>query len=815
MILQAERLARAGFAIHWLHPRSKRPIGKDWSEKPVLSAEKLRATYRDDYNVGVRLGEWSVIGGMYLHIVDVDIRVDEYRDAAFAKLKEVFPELDTTKVPEVISGSGGESRHFYILSDRAFPSRKFAHSPTSQYVWDETREKDVKKWDWELHLLGTGAQAVIPPSIHPDTKEPYKWVREFDLDDAALGLVDVIPASVLERVTGYEQASKIDPERLKPIGLSVEEIHGVLSDLPFEDWFEDRAGWVNTGMAIHHEMGGSEEGFNLWCEYARKSAKFDLEDSRRVWRSFKNRNERPFRMASLVAVAKDERMMRDFDDMPDVDDFDEQDSLIDDMFADILGESAGAAAPKKKLSKSQARLKKEQTEIDLGRGAPEWVRKLNKKHAVARVSGKTIIMDFAYDGKVHYGSVNDLHNLYENDRRPKEDTTVPVSKLWMQHQQRRTYPNGIVFLPNRHIEGTYNHWQGFSVEPDPNKSCKWFLHHLKEVFCAGNEEHYRYMLGWLAHMVQKPEEKPGVAIIARGEKRIGKDTPFLYISKMIENHYVTVSEKSQMVGKFNAHQEKVLLLHMQEGFWGGNKQDESALKYMITSETVMIEPKGVNAFPVKSCLRLYISSNERWVVPATEDEGRFLVLEVSKKHQKDHAYFAKIYEEMDNGGPAALLHYLMNYDISNFQVRNVPDSEALAEQKIEGLRNIEKWWLEVLQSGSVYDQQYGDLIDQDEWEKNVMVVDKQRLRAHYANWMHGRRYSGEVLSDNAFTKRLQVMAPRVDVTRRRIGGSRANVFIIPNLHECREGFQNYLGSTFAWPAIPQFVEHVDDKDDDL
>jgi hypothetical protein len=778
----------------------------------------LKATYRSGNNLGVRLGEWSVVGGAFLHIVDVDIRKTELKAEAFAKLREVFPELDVEAVPSVISGSGGESRHYYLLSDKAFPSRKFAHSDGFQMVWDEQRQRNVKKWDWELHLLGTGGQAAIPPSIHPDTGLPYRWEREFDFDAIDLGIVNVIPSAAIVRVTGHGEEFEVDPERLKPMGLDVETIQGVLADLPVEDWFEDRAGWVNVGMALHHEMGGSLEAFNLWCEYSRRSSKFDLEDSRRVWRSIHNKSKRPFRMASLVAVVKDERLQNEFEEVGDLEDeFEDQAPSVADMFDDLLGSDAETKpAPAPKVSQSQARLKKEQLEIELGKDAPNWVRRLNKKHAVARVSGKTVVMDLHENGRVDYGTASDLHTLYENDRRPKDGTTEPVSKAWLRHSQRRTYPNGIVFLPNQSIEGAYNHWQGFSVEADETKSCKLFLKHLKEVFCSGNEDYYSYMVGWLAHMIQKPEDKPGVAVVAKGKKRIGKDTVFEYVGRLFDRHYVTIANKDQLVGKFNQHQERVLLLHMQEGFWGGNKQDEGVLKYLITSRDVMIEPKGLNAFSVKSVLRLFISSNERWVVPATEDEGRFFVLNVSDRRRNDHVYFEALRNEMENGGPAALLDYLQNYDISEFQVRAVPDTEALAEQKLEGLKNIECWWHEVLQLGELEGHAWSTASNAGKtWAGGVMRVFKEDLRTSYGRWMRTRRYDGEEVGEVEFTKRLRAMVPALEITRARSGGVRHWFFVFPDLGACRDGFCEMLGSTLIWPDLEDASTQEIELEDDL
>lgn len=813
MLNEALDLAGRGLAIHWLHPQSKRPIGSEWSAKPVASVSALESAYRDGNNVGVRTGKWSKIGDLFLHIIDIDIRDKNLIADAIRRLKELLPELDIEASPTVISGSGGESRHLYILCEKAFPSKKFAHSSSFKMVWDEKLGRDVKKWDWELHLLGTGSQAAIPPSIHPDTGNAYRWSQRFDWDDLELGLFDAVPHEALERLIGHEDGESADPERMKPLGMSMVEIRATLDDLPYDEWFEDRDSWYRTGMAIHHETSASDAGFDLWCEYSKKSKKFDLADAKRVWKSFKNRSGKPFRMASLNSVARDVRVMRDFQDEGE-DDLGFED--VDEDFDDLLGN--GASEPVKGPTKSQRELAKRQVEHALGAEAPKWVKRLNRIHAVARVSSKTVIMDFHPDGRVTYGGVADLHNFYENDRKPKDDTTVPITKLWMQSEHRRSYPNGIIFAPNRDVPGAYNHWQGFSVEAmsgrDPQRGCHRFLKHLLDVVCCGNEDHYRYHLGWLAHMVQKPEDKPGVAIVYKGRKRIGKDTVFEYVGHLIKNHYITVANQDQMLGKFNQHQEKCLLLHMQEGFWAGSKQAEGMLKYLITSNIVMIEPKGMNAFPIPSVLRLFISSNERWVIPATEDEGRFFVLNVSEKRRNDHAYFAALREEMEGDGPAALLAYLQQYDISSFQVRAVPDTEALAEQKVQGLKNVERWWLDTLQRGQIDGiQNREDGVDGAVWMSRAVGIEKNEFRDNYSRWMRSRRYDGEEVSEIEFGIRLRKMLPSMAGKQVKRGGRRFMIYELPFLEHCRKEFEQYLGSEIAWPDDQLNVELVNDEDD--
>lgn len=813
MIRQVSSLIDAGFAIHLLHNKSKRPIGNDWQSKPVLGAERLAATYKAGNNLGVRLGKWSNLGGLYLHIIDADIRVPEKADELYAKLTEVLPEFDYEHAPTVISGSGGMSRHFYLVTDKPFPPRKFAHSESFEMVYDKSKDRDVKKWDWELHLLGTGSQAAIPPSIHPDTGLEYTWEREFDIIDLQIGAMKIVAFEAMERLIGHEEGGEVDPEKIKPMGLTDDEIRTYLSELPYDAWFEDRDGWFRTGMALHHETTASVRGFDLWCEFSKKSPKFSLNDSKRVWRSFKNKADRPFRFASVVATVHDQRLENDFEDYgadwngEDFEDFgDEEGKAEAGMFDDILG----SANPKeKKKSRSQEKLAKSNVEDKLGKATPAWITAMNEKHGVARVNGKTVIIDFQDNNEISFGNATELHLFYENDRRPKDDTTVPKSKVWIQHPRRRTYSKGIVFAPNMDVHDAFNLWQGFSVERDPNASCAVFLDHLLNVFCSGNKEHYDYMLKWMAHLVQFPEEKPGVAVIARGKKGVGKDSPFMYIGEMIKHHYITIANRDQMLGKFNSHLEKCLLLHLQEGFWAGDKAAESQLKYIITSRQQLIEPKGLNPFSVQSVLRIFISSNERWVVPASEDERRYFVVNVSDHMRGNTVHFEKFYAEMNSGGPAALLDYLMRIDLSDFKVREVPSTAALGEQKVQGLRNVERWWLEILQNGKIDGAREKDDTGNQLWPVRSVRVSKDDLRENYSMWIRNRRYEGDELNDIEFGLRIKAISPGVQTKRLspRLGSKR--VYAFPALPNCRLDFEHFLGSELPWP------EYEDDDEDDV
>src|SRR5262249_22746104 len=105
--------------------------------------------------------------------------------------------------------------------------------------------------------------------------------------------------------------------------------------------------------------------------------------------------------------------------------------------------------------------------------------------------------------------------------------------------------------------------------------------------------------------------------------------------------------------------------------------------------------------PVNNYIRLLVSSNSEWVVPAGFDERRFAIFDVAKTKKQDHAYFAAILEEMDSGGREALLHHLLNFDLSQVDLRTIPQTEALLEQIIESATADQSWWYYTLKSGEL------------------------------------------------------------------------------------------------------------------
>jgi Bifunctional DNA primase/polymerase, N-terminal len=187
-ILEAAlELQARGYTPHWLRPRSKVPIDREWSRAPLTSMEALRASYRPAYNLGVRCGRYSTpMHDLGLVVIDTDVKVAVYAPEAQKALAELL-EGNTTG-PAVWSGRGNGSRHDW----RACPQDRLP--PKASVIVRKAEEtwappgKDRPEPVWHIEVLSTGKQVVVPPSIHPATGHRYQWI-------IPLGLLPLLPES--------------------------------------------------------------------------------------------------------------------------------------------------------------------------------------------------------------------------------------------------------------------------------------------------------------------------------------------------------------------------------------------------------------------------------------------------------------------------------------------------------------------------------------------------------------------------------------------------------------------------------------------
>lgn len=470
----------------------------------------------------------------------------------------------------------------------------------------------------------------------------------------------------------------------------------------------------------------------------------------------------------------------------------------------IYGQSAqGSASPQAEFTAVAAPVEASPDE------PPASIEDLNERYAYALTGSTGTVLHFTKDYKglpaVHYLAPETFHQYLAPQQVLVEEKRVPLTRIWMKSQRRRTYA-GIVFAPGRDVgEKYYNLWRGFTVELQPadaapsieaKASLDAFLLHVQENVCGGDAGLARCLLGFFAHMVQRPEEKPLVALVFKGPKGVGKSTLIDRIGHLLGPHYGTASDPRYVTGNFNAHFERTLLFALEEAFWGGNKAAEGIIKTLVTSRTVRIERKGQDSFEIDSYLRLAILGNEDWQVPASADERRWAVFDVQLRTHKlntpaSRRFFHDMREGMERGGYAVLLRYLIDFDLADVDVNEAPNTAGLTEQKEISLKPFQQWWLECLLEGHLGETDFGG-----KWETQV---DKERLRGTYNRYAKGRQITGWLPSSVAFGRALREVCPSVDASqKRKEGDSQVNVYRLPPLAQARAEWDRFIGRSREW-----------------
>lgn len=441
------------------------------------------------------------------------------------------------------------------------------------------------------------------------------------------------------------------------------------------------------------------------------------------------------------------------------------------------------------------------------------LRELNERHAViSNTGGKCRIieevMDYALNRpKLTRQSFEDFRNRYNNKRVivGKDEKTgfpiyKPLGKWWVEHELRRQYDT-IVFAPNREIPNVYNLWKGYACDAKEG-DCTLFLDHIRDNICSRITEHYDYIIGWMARTVQHPDSPGQSAIVLRGGMGSGKSFFAKQFGSLFGRHFMQVSDPKHLVGSFNSHLRDCVVLFGDEAFFAGDKKHESTLRTLVTEETITIEAKGIDAENAPNYTHVILASNKNWIVPAGADERRFFVEDVSDEHKQDLPYFKKIANQMNSGGREALLFFLQHYDLSNFEVRRVPKTEALSEQKILSMTPEEEWWYNKLVDGAVFKKHAN-------WEREI---NKDSLFDDYIDYM---RQANTLRRANKTTlgKFLYRVCPELRLFRKREAVQiatydgffkeethRIRYYNLPDLTKARKVWDGLFGEQ-DWPII--------------
>ncbi|ECC2869872.1 integrase [Salmonella enterica subsp. enterica] len=260
---------------------------------------------------------------------------------------------------------------------------------------------------------------------------------------------------------------------------------------------------------------------------------------------------------------------------------------------------------------------------------------------------------------------------------------------WQSWAGKNYKPGGVGFYPvqSRCPDDVFNLFDGLALEPLKG-DCTPYLEHLRNVICAGNDEAYTYLIQWMAHLIQKPDEKPAVAVVMKSIPGAGKGTTVKPLMQILGQYAAHINGAAHISGRFNAIMANRLLIFADE-VTIRTPAEADRLKAVISEPTFNLERKGIDAEPMPNFARLIFASNSTQVLQAGIRERRYLVLEPTPEKAQDRDYFNRLHEWVNCDGAAKLLDYLSGVDISEFDPHRAPQTEALREEILQGLSGVE------------------------------------------------------------------------------------------------------------------------------
>jgi len=389
----------------------------------------------------------------------------------------------------------------------------------------------------------------------------------------------------------------------------------------------------------------------------------------------------------------------------------------------------------------------------LGDTMEEAIATLAKRYTILDVAGKfriarkpdlNALTTETQDPTMIFYTKQDFIDLH-SDRQIAGDSPA---KAFLDHQTRKS---GLMFAPPPVVISPtiFNTYQGRWFEAEAGD---WPTIHdfIFRIVCHGDQAKYDWLMLWMAHMVQRPGELPGTAVVVRGEGGTGKGTFGDILKKLTFPHCKQLEKESHVLGNFSGeHLSKCILVVVPEAVFGASPKVASDLKGMVTSTTMQVEAKGMNIMTAPSYMRLYFDSNDE-VPILIEDNGsdrRWFVMEISEEVKQDEAYFTALRAAMNSDEMAGFLHHLEQFNPADAgftwtSVMKAPETEERRIMREKSRSEPMQRLIDVLNDGEVTLRVSGEL--------DTFIADRNGLRVPVAAF---REYLRE---GSRFRNRLDV-----------------------------------------------------------
>ncbi|NML62255.1 hypothetical protein HHL21_14455 [Massilia sp. RP-1-19] len=263
-----------------------------------------------------------------------------------------------------------------------------------------------------------------------------------------------------------------------------------------------------------------------------------------------------------------------------------------------------------------------------------------------------------------------------------------VMKFWSGESRKWVLKKNIVFdpteAPSPAVSGptaTVNLFSGWTMRPRSGNcmQIQVLLLHL----CDGNHDLATWILRWLAYPLRNPGAKMETSIIMHGDEGSGKNFFFEKVVKTIYGVYGYVIGNAQLEANFNDWASMKLFMVADEVVTRSElKQMKGKLKYLVSGDTIIVNPKGLPEHSEKNQMNFVFLSNELQPLALDKTDRRYLVVWTPPALGRE--FYEGVWEEIKAGGVEAFYHYLVHeLDMGEFNEHTKPIYNDAKDQLIE------------------------------------------------------------------------------------------------------------------------------------
>jgi hypothetical protein len=231
-------------------------------------------------------------------------------------------------------------------------------------------------------------------------------------------------------------------------------------------------------------------------------------------------------------------------------------------------------------------------------------------------------------------------------------------EMWFKDPSIRIYEK-VVFEPPPIVSNPnyFNTWVDFKIVNEPliktdRDYWKEYIAFAYNLF--GDNKVVDYMLARYAYKIQYPANRTHVIFVITGNEGDGKNRFLQPIYNIMNGYTVELARAKDLFEKHSNHEERKLLILVNEASGSANFENSEVLKTRITENTLTVNPKGIQAYKIVNMCEYDMTGNGEKIVKVSDDSTRrFFQVESTSFYNSNTEFFNDFVENIENN-PVAL-----------------------------------------------------------------------------------------------------------------------------------------------------------------